>query len=286
MPASSADTLQLRNGPDLWRSALPLRAEADHKYTRGACLVWSGSALATGASRLAARAALQIGAGVVTLAGSREALLVHAAHVSAIMLREITEDQSWRLLLAEPRLRSIVIGPAAGLDEPTREATLEALAAGVATVIDADALTAFSGETDRLFAAITATAKPVVLTPHEGEFAALFGAAQGRSREARALEAARLSGAIVILKGHQSLIAAPDGRLVVNTNAPATLATAGSGDVLAGLVGGLLAQGMPGFEAACAAVWLHGEIGQRAGHHPIADDFIAAISALPAFEAL
>ncbi|KAF0230520.1 MAG: hypothetical protein FD175_1472 [Beijerinckiaceae bacterium] len=286
MPASSADTLPLRNGPDLWRAALPLRADADHKYTRGACLVWSGPALATGASRLAARAALQIGAGIVTLAGSREALLVHAAHLSAIMLREITEEQSWRLLLAEPRLRSVVIGPAAGLGEPTRQATLDALAAGVAVVIDADALTAFSENPDRLFAAARAAGKPVVLTPHEGEFAALFGAMPGQNREARVLEAAHLSGAIVILKGHHSLIAAPDGRGAINTNAPATLATAGSGDILAGLLGGLLAQGMPGFEAACAAVWLHGEIGRRAGHHPIADDFIAAIRALPGFGAL
>lgn len=286
MPASSADTPQLRNSPDLWRAALPLRADADHKYSRGACLVWSGPALATGASRLAARAALQIGAGVVTLAGSREALLVHAAHVSAIMLRDITPDQSWRHLLAEPRLRSVVIGPAAGLGEPTRQATLDALAARVAIVVDADALTAFSDDPEHFFAAVGAAVRPAVLTPHEGEFAALFGATPDRNREVRAREAARLSGATVILKGHHSLIAAPDGRLAINTNAPATLATAGSGDVLAGLVGGLLAQGMPGFEAACAAAWLHGEIGRRAGHHPIADDFIAAIRGLPGFETL
>lgn len=286
MPDATPSPAPCENTPDLWRAALPLRRDEDHKYTRGACVVRSGPALATGASRLAAEAALRIGAGLVTLAGAREALLVQAAHVTAVMLREIADDAAWRALLADRRLRSVVIGPAAGVNDATRIAALSALATGPAIVLDADALTSFAGHTDALATAVRALPRPVVLTPHEGEFAALFGTTEGAPREARALAAARASGAIVILKGHRSVIAAPDGRLAVNTNAPPTLATAGSGDVLAGLVAGLLAQGMPGFEAAAAGVWLHGAVGRLAGAHPIAEDFVTAIGRLPPFEAL
>lgn len=285
MPDAPSPALP-ENTPDLWRAALPLRRDEDHKYARGACLVWSGPALATGAARLAAQAALRIGAGLVTLVGSREALLVHAAHVTAIMLRETPDDAGWRTLLADRRLRSVVLGPAAGVSEATRIAALSALAAGPAIVLDADALTSFAGHLDMLASAVRALPRPVVLTPHEGEFAALFGTAGHETREARALAATRASGAIVILKGHHSLIAAPDGSAVVNINAPPTLATAGSGDVLAGLVAGLLAQGMPAFEAAAAGVWLHGAVAHLAGAHPIAEDFIAAIGRLPPFETL
>lgn len=274
------------NTPALWRGLLPLRRPEDHKYTRGACVVLSGPALATGASRLAARAALQIGAGLVTLAGTEEALRVQAAQVTAIMLRAIADDTGWRDFLADRRIRSVVIGPAAGVGAATATAVLSALAAGPAVVLDADALTSFSGRAEPLFAAIRSHARPVVLTPHEGEFAALFGAIGERTREAVAEEAARRSGGVVVLKGHHSLIAAPDGRLAVNTTAPPTLATAGSGDVLAGMIAGLIAQGMPGFEAAAAGVWLHGEAGRLAGPHPTAEDFIPAIRALPPFEAL
>ena len=286
MPDAPPSSTPHENTPDLWRSALPLRRDEDHKYTRGACLVWSGPALSTGASRLAAEAALRVGAGLVTLAGAREALLVQAAHVTAIMLREIADDAGWRTLLADRRLQSVVIGPAAGVGETTRIAVLSALAAGPAIVLDADALTSFAGHPDALATAVSARPRPAVLTPHEGEFAALFGKTGDGPRETRALAAARTSGAIVVLKGHHSVIAAPDGRVVVNTNAPPTLATAGSGDVLTGLVAGLLAQGMPGFEAAAAGVWLHGAVGRLAGAHPIAEDFVAAIGQLPPFETL
>lgn len=286
MPDAPSPPALHENTPDLWRAALPLRRDEDHKYARGACIVWSGPALATGASRLAAQAALRIGAGLVTLAGPREALLVQAAHVTAIMLREIVDNAGWQTLLADRRLRSVVIGPAAGVGGATRIAALSALAAGPAIVLDADALTSFAGDPDALATAIRMLPRPVILTPHEGEFAALFGKPTGEAREARALAAARASGAIVVLKGHRSMIAAPDGRVVINTNAPPVLATAGSGDVLAGLVAGLLAQGMPGFEAAAAGVWLHGAIGRLAGAHPIAEDFVTAIGRLPSFEAL
>lgn len=285
-PAMSDAAIPTENSPRLWQAALPLRRDEDHKYARGACVVWSGPALATGASRLAAEAALRIGAGLVTLAGARDALMVQAAHVTAVMLRDIADDAGWRALLADHRLRSVVIGPAAGVSEATRTAALSALVAGPALVLDADALTAFADRFDTLAAAIRALPRPVVLTPHEGEFASLFVKTEDEPREARALAAARASGAVVILKGHRSVIAAPDGRVVVNTNAPPTLATAGSGDVLAGLVAGLLAQGMPGFEAAAAGVWLHGAIGRLAGAHPIAEDLLSAIGRLPPFGAL
>lgn len=278
--------LAVENVPSLWRHALPLRRAEDHKYTRGAALVWSGGEFATGAARMTAQAALQIGAGLVTLAGGPAALRIHATHVTAIMLRVITNAEDWKVAVAEPRLRAVAVGPAAGVGDATREAALAALAAGPAMVLDADALTSFAGKLDVLAAATRALPRPVILTPHEGEARVLFGEAGTATRPERARAAARSGGAIIILKGHETLIAAPDGRIAINTNAPPTLATAGSGDVLAGLILGLLAQGMPGFEAACCGVWLHGEAGGRAGAHPIAEDFIAAIRDLPAFEAL
>ncbi len=277
MPHSVPSALSLLNTPDLWRHTLPLRRAEDHKYTRGACFVWSGPELATGASRLAARAALRSGAGLVTLVGTREALLVQAAHVTAIMVRAVSSRADWSRLLADPRLRSVALGPGAGSGEPTRHAVLAALAAGPAVVLDADALTSFSGHMAELSEAIQGSDRAVVLTPHEGEFARLFGGLSALPREARAREAARLSGAIVVLKGSQTLIASPDGRLVVNDNAPPTLATAGSGDVLTGIVAGLLAQGMPGFEAACCATWLHGEAARLCGARPIAEDLVEAL---------
>lgn len=278
--------LPLHNSPALWHAALPLRREDDHKYTRGACVVWSGPALSTGASRLAARAALRIGAGLVTLAGPRDALMVQAAHVTAIMLRETTDIADWSALLGDHRIHSVIIGPAAGVGETTRDIVLAALDAGPAVVLDADALTSFAGQSDRLVAAIGARERAVILTPHEGEFSALFGQQPGISREVRALAAARKSGAIIVFKGHQTVIVAPDRRLALNTNAPATLATAGSGDVLAGIISGLQAQGMPGFEAACCGVWLHGEAGKIAGPRPTAEDLVETLNRLPPFEAL
>jgi ADP-dependent NAD(P)H-hydrate dehydratase / NAD(P)H-hydrate epimerase len=283
---SSSEKAPAQNAPDLWRQVLPLRRAEDHKYTRGAALVWSGGEFATGASRLTAQAALQIGAGLVTLAGEPAALRIHAAHVTAIMLRVITHAADWKTALAEPRVRGIAVGPAAGVGEITREMALAALAAGPAVVLDADALTSFSGRLDTLASAIKALPRPVILTPHEGEARALFEDTGAGSRPRRALEAALSSSAIVVLKGHETLIAAPDGCIAINTSAPPTLATAGSGDVLAGLILGLIVQGMPGFEAACCGVWLHGEIGKRAGAHPMAEDFINAIRDLPAFDAI
>lgn len=272
----------LANSPALWRHALPLRAAADHKYARGAALVLSGPEFRTGASRLAARATLQIGAGLVTLVGAPDALREQATQVTAIMLRPFEAVADFRNFLADDRLRVIVMGPAAGVGETTRRLVALAARTRIGMVLDADALTSFAGDAETLAALLRRREASTILTPHEGEFARLLPDLEG-SREERVLAASGFLGAIMVLKGHRTLIATPDGRLIENANAPPTLATAGSGDVLAGLIGGLVAQGMPGFEAAAAGVWLHGEVGSMAGAHPTAEDFVTAIRNLPDF---
>jgi hydroxyethylthiazole kinase-like uncharacterized protein yjeF len=266
------------NVPALWRNQLRWPQPDDHKYARGHAFVVSGTAAATGAARLAAAGALRAGAGAVTVASPPGAVLVNAAHLTAIMVRAFEGAGELAELLADPRLKSIVVGPGNGVGPSTRANAEAALASDAAIVLDADALTSFKDDPEALFSKIRGRSRPVVLTPHDGEFARLFATTGSRLDRARA--AAAECGGWVVLKGSDTVIAAPDGRAAINSNAPADLATAGSGDVLAGIIAGLLSQGLPGFEAACAGVWIHGAAGEACGRGLIAEDLPGAIPAV------
>ncbi|MDI7775108.1 NAD(P)H-hydrate dehydratase [Asticcacaulis sp. EMRT-3] len=253
------------NSPALWR--LPAHGRDGSKYDRGHCVVLGGSVSHTGAARLAARAALRIGAGLVTVACDPASLIVYATALEAVMTKVVKDAAAFAALLEDARITSLVLGPAAGVNDRTKAMVLAALQTGKACVLDADALTVFREAPQALFAAIEGE---VLLTPHEGEFKRLFG--EVTDREADAMRAAKTSGAVVLLKGADTVIAAPDGRLVINRDAPSSLATAGSGDVLSGLAGGLLAQGMTAFDAACAAAFIHAEAARLFGPGLISED--------------
>jgi len=273
-----------RNSPELWRAHFPQPRLDGHKYTRGHAVVLSGGIDSTGAARLAARGALRAGAGLVTIASPREALAVNAAASLAVMVRPVDDVGAFSDFLADHRRNVAVLGPGGGVGPRMRALVLAALAAGPAVVLDADALTSFAGDLAALTAAIKARQEPVLLTPHEGEFSRLFNelkeVVDAPSKPARARAAAAATGAVVLLKGGDTVVAAPDGRAAIADNASAWLATAGSGDVLAGFCAGLLAQQMPAFEAACAGVWLHGEAGNEAGPGLISEDLPEALPAV------
>jgi hydroxyethylthiazole kinase-like uncharacterized protein yjeF len=266
------DTVE--NDPAWWQDLLPRPHPASHKYSRGHALV-AGGAVMTGAGRLAAQAALRSGAGLVTVAAPQVAAAIYAAALTGIIVQPVAGLGEFRALLTDPRRNAALIGPGAGVTAETRDKVLAILGAGKSCVLDADALTVFADERPALFAAIGA---PCVMTPHEGEFARLFDPAGSKPERAR--RAARQSGAVILLKGADTVIAAPDGRVAINANAPPWLATAGSGDVLSGIVLGLLAQGMEAFAAAAAAAWLHGEAARRIGTGLIAEDLSGALAAI------
>jgi hydroxyethylthiazole kinase-like uncharacterized protein yjeF len=262
------------NTPVLWGDKFPWPQAEGHKYSRGHCVVVSGQMHATGAARLAARAALRVGAGLVSVASPLDALAVNAAHLTAIMLKPFEGARGLSDLLLDKRMTTVVIGPGLGVSGETRELVQTVLAGPPykKVVLDADALSSFEDDPEALFNRLRPGA--AILTPHDGEFERLFpGLLEDSASKLEAVRAAaERCGAVVLLKGSDTVIARPDGGTTINANAPATLATAGSGDVLAGLIGGLFAQGMEAGSAAAAAAWLHGDAAGRFGPGLIAED--------------
>jgi NAD(P)H-hydrate epimerase len=254
------------NSPPLWSARMPLPGAAGNKYTRGHALLYGGYPM-TGAARMAARAAARIGCGLTTLAVPEVGFPVYAAALTSIMVQPLRRDEDLAPLLSDRRYSAFSIGPGAGVNAATRRHALSMLGTSKPVVLDADAISVFAERPQELFDAIAA---PVVMTPHEGEFKRIFRIDGDKLQRARG--AAQQSGAVIVLKGADTIIAAPDGRAAVNGNAPPTLATAGSGDVLGGLILGFLAQGMDAFHAAAAAVWIHGACAAVFGPGLLAED--------------
>ena len=265
-------------------SHFPVPKPGGHKYSARPRRGRVGRRGITGAARLAARASLRAGAGLVTIASPRDALGVNAAANLAVMVRPVDGAPDLAALLTDRRLNAVVLGPGGGVGPALRDMVLAALAAECAVVLDADALTSFADAPEVLFSAIKARRSETILTPHEGEFARLFKSfgktVEIASKIDRTRAACERSGATVLLKGADTVVAGRDRQVSIAENAPPWLATAGSGDVLAGMVAGLLAQGMPAFEAASAAAWLHGEAGNAVGPGLIAEDLPDALRAV------
>jgi len=277
------------NDLELWQSSFPQHNADVHKYARGHLVALGGDVM-TGAARLVADAARRAGAGLVGIATSESTFPIYAAAVSpGTLIHPYKDLKDFRKLLKDARKTTFVIGPGVGLAVPTRDKVLAVLKAEKHCVLDADVLTVFQDNPKALFKAAKAHAKArggvesIVLTPHGGEFPRLFPDLAKRYASAKASkidvtrQAAARAGCVVLFKGPDTVIADTDGRAAVTTNAPRWLATAGAGDVLAGIIGALLAQGMPAFEAACAGAWLHGEAANAFGPGLIAEDIIDEI---------
>ncbi|MCI5045169.1 MAG: NAD(P)H-hydrate dehydratase, partial [Aquisalinus sp.] len=267
------------NVPALWQNCFPKPDHEAHKYARGAAYVLSGGPFESGAARLGAVAALRSGAGIVKLLCPAAALQVNACHLTEVMQQRADTVEDIGAALSDARVTAVLAGPGMGASETTRAKVLEVLQAKACVVLDADALTSFDENPDVLFSALRADD---VLTPHPGEFSRLFGDLLEKTGDKlnAVRQAARISGAVVLLKGDDTVIAAPSGQAAINTNGSPWLATAGSGDVLAGIITGLIAQGMPSFEATCAAVWLHAEAGHLSGPGTIAGDLVGALKSV------
>jgi ADP-dependent NAD(P)H-hydrate dehydratase / NAD(P)H-hydrate epimerase len=265
IPSAVLESLPIdtwENDPALWRTELPQAKSSGNKYTRGHALLCGGYPM-TGAARMAARAAARI----TTIAVPEAAFSIYATALTSIMVQPLTQGSDLARLLSDSRYTAFLIGPGAGVNDATRETALAILGTARPVLLDADAISVFASRAAELARAIRG---PCVMTPHDGEFARVFDPHGDKLGRARA--AARQSGAVIVLKGADTVVAAPDGRAVVNTNAPASLATAGSGDVLGGLILGLLAQGMDAFLAAAAGVWMHGAAAAGFGPGLLAED--------------
>ncbi|MAI89147.1 NAD(P)H-hydrate dehydratase [Ponticaulis sp.] len=269
------------NATGLWQAVWPGYTPDSNKYTRGHAVILSGGEFSTGASRLSATAALRAGAGLVSVTGDRTALRVHAAHLTAVMLKPADTLDELSDILSDLRITAIGAGPGLGTDQSARAKLDAVLATSAALTLDADVFTLFADSPEVLFEQLKSRDRMSVLTPHEGEFKRIFGPLPADADKMEiAKSAAERSTSVVVLKGSDTVIAAPDGRIAINSNAPPWLSTAGSGDVLTGIITGLLAQGMPAFEAACAGVWLHGEAGNRCGPYLTADDLESGLAEL------
>lgn len=268
------------NAPMVFQQALPMPEKTGHKFDRGHVLVRSGPINATGAARLSANTASYSGSGLVTLATTSDALVVNASHLTAVMLTVCDSALDWEQLLEKKRINTLLIGPGNETDDQTRAAVKQALSYGKPCVLDAGALSCWANRTNEILPYLAAAKAATVLTPHSAEFQRLFGENDVSTKDSRlhqAIQAARLSNCTLILKGADTVIAAADGRACINANAPPWLATAGAGDVLAGLVASLMAQGMPAFEASCAAVWLHGRAATKIGYPLCAEQLVQAV---------
>ena len=267
------------NGPEIWGDEFPWPGAEDHKYTRGHGVIVGGAAM-SGAGRLASMAARRSGAGLVTVAADPESLAAYTVNQPGLLTLPFRTAGEFDGILEDERKNGILVGPGSGVSRITHDIVLAAAGRGRALVLDADALTSFQEEPGELFAAVAGV--PCVLTPHEGEFSRLFRMTGDKLTRAR--EAAKMSNAVVLLKGADTVVASPDGRAAINENAPPTLATAGAGDVLAGTILGLLVQGMAAFDAACAAAWISGDAASAFGDGLIAEDlpdqFPAALARL------
>lgn len=275
IPESVLDTIApkvAKNVPELW--CVPAQSWSDHKYSRGHAVVVGGGH-ATGAARLAARGARRVGAGLVTLSVPSNTIPIYASSEPGAFVVALDTSADLASVLSDHRRNGVLIGPGAGVGPDTAVRVIQILSTDKAVVLDADALTSFEDDPEQLFSAIRRRAAPVILTPHRGEFERLFGGAGDKL--AGAINAAKVSGAVVIFKGADTVVADPDGRAAIATNAPPWLATGGTGDVLAGVALGLLVQGMPPWQAAAAAVWLHGAAGSLVGRGLIAEDLPDAL---------
>ncbi len=260
----------IENEASFWQDKLPQLTDDMNKYDRGFAVVYGGPM--TGAARLASLAARRAGVGMLVLVSFPDTYQTYAQAEPGMIVKQIENVEGFSKIIEDERVTALLVGPGAGVNEITQHITLAALETGKPCILDADALSVFESNPEDLMQMLH---ENCVLTPHEGEFARIFSVTG--SREERIKAAAQTAGCTVLLKSHETLVADTTGQVVVNTNAPATLATAGSGDILAGLITSLIAQGMSVFDAACAGAYIHGETAQECGAGLIAEDLIVKI---------